>query len=155
MHQMTSCQHSPLIEVYNRFKSPNDCKGNGKTYLSENSMGVSPGRMFWGSRYHTSHTTAQEVINRIKCMVNDCLHKTTTSIFMTLVTIWWKGTFFFSCHGLRLCDRSVRNELWQVSHIDETELVANQIYGQYAVSLALWKSFPEKAYKSKKGVSFL
>lgn len=42
-------------------------------YLSANSIGDSPGLRNWGSRYQTSHTTAQEVISCAKCMVKDCL----------------------------------------------------------------------------------
>lgn len=49
--------------------------GKRDVHLSENSMGVSPSRSVWGSKYHTSQTTAQDVINRTKCIVNDCLHQ--------------------------------------------------------------------------------
>lgn len=42
-------------------------------YLSANSIAVSPGFMFWGSKYQTSHTTAHDVINCNRCVVNDCL----------------------------------------------------------------------------------
>lgn len=49
--------------------------GKLDVHLSENSMGVSPSRSVWGSKYQTSQTTAQDVINRTKCIVNDCLHQ--------------------------------------------------------------------------------
>ena len=49
--------------------------GKQNVHLSENSMGVSPSRSVWGSKYQTSQTTAQDVINRTKCIVNDCLHQ--------------------------------------------------------------------------------
>jgi len=42
-------------------------------YLSANSMGVSPGFRFCGSKYQTSQTTAQDVISCNRCLVNDCL----------------------------------------------------------------------------------
>lgn len=48
---------------------------NKVIYLSANSMGVSPGFRFWGSKYHTSQTTAQDVMSCSRCIVKDCLHK--------------------------------------------------------------------------------
>ena len=59
-------------------------------------MGVSPGFSNWGSRYQTSQTTAQDVINLIKCIVKDCLWKKIKQDQLPIpcrldrYTIWWR-----------------------------------------------------------------
>ena len=68
-HILSNCKlfhrtnHFYLISIYS------------KLYLSANSIGVSDGCNICGSIYQTSHTTAQEAINCIKCIVKDCLHQ--------------------------------------------------------------------------------
>lgn len=74
-----------FVTLIQELETPNrvmHCQND--TNLSANWIGFSFGFRFWGSRYHTSQTTAQDVISCNKCVVKDCLQTRFNYVYQSL-----------------------------------------------------------------------